>query len=208
VSEPAIILLAAGASRRFAGGDKLLARLNGEAMVTHVARALAQAAPQAQRIGVVRPDDPARVRAIARFVTDCVVNPEADSGIASSIRVGLKRVQATAPGAMVVQGDMPGLDVATVRRLTDAFIASGSAAIVHPVTPDGRQATPVVWPRDLFDDLCALEGDQGGKPVIRRHADRVQAVPFDDAAPFADVDTQEALAEWRAAAAAATRSSG
>lgn len=197
----AIILLAAGASRRFVGGDKLLARLNGEAMVTHVARVLAEAAPRAQRIGVVRADDPARVAAIAAFVTDCVVNPEADSGMASSIRTGLDRVDAGASGAMVVQGDMPGLDAATVRRLTDAFIAAGAGAIVHPVTPDGRQATPVIWPRDLFDALCALEGDQGGKPLIHRHADRVLAVPFDDAAPFADVDTQEALEEWRAAAA-------
>ncbi len=59
-----------------------------------------------------------------------------------------------------------------------------------PVTADGAQRNPVLWPRSAFAALAALSGAKGGKSLLDTLGAERLDVAFDDATLFADIDTQ------------------
>jgi molybdenum cofactor cytidylyltransferase len=124
-----------------------------------------------------------------------VVNPDYPTGLASSLKAGIRAVPAGCDGALVLLGDMPGIATEHVDRLVDAF-AEASDAIVVPVH-EGRQGNPVLWPRRLFPELLQLEGDAGAKRLIAAHGEDVREVELGTTGIFADVDTPEELARIR-----------
>jgi CTP:molybdopterin cytidylyltransferase MocA len=48
--------------------------------------------------------------------------------------------------------------------------------------------------------MAALEGDVGAKSLIGAYAELVCEIEGEDDAPLADIDTKDALAEWRSRA--------
>ena len=62
-------------------------------------------------------------------------------------------------------------------------------------TTDGTPGHPALFPRDLWDDLQAVTGDEGGRSVLKRHADRVRTVPLPGRMAVLDLDTPE---DWAA----------
>ncbi|MEO0682746.1 MAG: NTP transferase domain-containing protein, partial [Pseudomonadota bacterium] len=89
------LLLAAGASRRMAGRDKLLEDVGGEPVLRRAARALLDSAAD-EVVAVLRPGDAARAQALAGLGVRVVENPEAEEGMAASIRAGLRALRADA----------------------------------------------------------------------------------------------------------------
>jgi molybdenum cofactor cytidylyltransferase len=92
-----------------------------------------------------------------------------------------------------VPGDLPNLTEAMFRHLAQEFQAHGARKVVVPVTADGAQRNPVLWPRSAFVALAALTGTRGGKSVLDTLAAERLDVAFDDAALFADIDTRDDL---------------
>ena len=88
---------------------------------------------------------------------------------------------------------MPCIHGGHIDRLIAAFDPR-QAKIVVPMKA-GRRGNPILWPRTFFAEMQAVEGDIGARELLRRHADRIEAVAFDDDAIFADVDTPAALNE-------------
>ena len=39
-----------------------------------------------------------------------------------------------------------------------------------------REGNPVIFPKTLFEELMALEGDKGGKQIIKKHPEMVYKV--------------------------------
>ncbi|MGF1650225.1 MAG: NTP transferase domain-containing protein [Hyphomicrobiaceae bacterium] len=193
----ALILLAAGASRRFGDANKLLVDIDGIPLVQRVAQALAEGGLHRQLIVVLGHEASAIRSALTSVPATFVVNDDAAEGIGASIRCGITALPANAQGALIAQADTPALTSDLVARLIAAFEASGGQAIVHPATPDGRQGTPVVWPRALFAELAKLAGDRGGKPLLAHHPDKVVTVATDSATQV-DLDTPDALQAWLA----------
>ena len=118
-------------------------------------------------------------------------NPDYAQGMASSLCRGLASLPGDVEAAAVLLADMPWIDAGHIDRLSAAFDPA-RARIVVPVK-DGRRGNPVLWPREFFAEMQTLEGDIGARDVLRRHAQRIDAVAFDDDAIFADVDTPAAL---------------
>jgi len=186
----AALVLAAGSSRRMAGDNKLLQPVAGVPMV----RRAANAALASRAIAVV---------AVTGFAADAVKaalfgldiefahNPEHESGMASSLRAGLRALPADTDAVVVVLGDMPLVSAAHIDRLIAAFDpARGN--IVVPMK-DGRRGNPILWPRDLVAEMQQVQGDVGARGLLQLHADRIDTVPCEDDAIFADVDTPDAL---------------
>ena len=98
-------------------------------------------------------------------------------------------------GAIVVLGDMPGITPGLIKRIL-AKAAEYPGSIVYPLTPDGKQGHPVFWPSDILAEFGDLTGDQGGKPLLRRHAHRIVTVAADESAAI-DIDTVEDLAAFK-----------
>jgi molybdenum cofactor cytidylyltransferase len=119
-----------------------------------------------------------------------VENPEWDEGMASSLRVGLDVVSRdpAAEAALVVMGDQPGIDPAVVDTLLDRHRSSDALAVV----PKYRyvRGHPVLITRELWPRLMSLEGDEGGRNLLKAHPEWVEEVWFEQLPPR-DVDTPE-----------------
>jgi molybdenum cofactor cytidylyltransferase len=193
-SDPGVsgILLAAGSSRRFGKGNKLLALLDGRPLIRYAAEVLA-AAGLAEVIVVTGPDAEAVRAALAGLEVRLVHNARYLDGMGGSVAAGIRAVSASSAGALLLPGDMPRLDPALVRQLIDVFMAAGGTRIVYPCLPDGSQRNPVLWPRRFFAGLAALSGESGAKPILNAHAADAIAVTA-DVSSFRDIDTVDDLA--------------
>lgn len=191
----AAVLLAAGSSRRFGAENKLLARIDGVALVRAVANALA-ASRVAEITVVTGHDRDAVMAALGGLAVREAHNARHLDGMGSSVATGIAEVAAQHAGALVVQADMPGLDATLIDQLIAQFVATGAERIIHPVDAAGRQANPVLWPRRLFTELAQLTGDKGGKALIE--CDNLGAVPVAGGPDgcLVDVDTPEDLARY------------
>jgi molybdenum cofactor cytidylyltransferase len=193
VSKVAAIILAAGRSSRFEGGNKLLAEIDGSAMVRRVACEVA-ASPVNEIILVTGAGDGAIASAAGAGRWRHIINPEPARGLSSSLKAGLAALSADTGGALVILADMPGVTAALIAKLCEAFNAHGGEKIVYPQNTRGVQGNPVLWPHALFADLMQLEGDSGGKKLLamRAHFCQPLHVSGDDA--FTDIDTRADLA--------------
>ena len=91
--------------------------------------------------------------------------------------------------------DQPLLRKESVLRILEAG-AAHPERIIAPEGPDGRLGNPCLFPAAYFPELAALEGDRGGKRVIRAHPEAVLTVPLPEEELF-DTDTKEDLSRLK-----------
>ncbi len=178
------LVLAAGEGRRL-GRAKALIELDGERLVDRAVGAL-----RAGGCDVVT----AVLGAAVVDVPDAdlvVVNERWPEGMGSSLRAGLA-AQPPGVGAVVVTlVDQPGIGHAAVRRLVAAY---DSGATVAVATYGGQRRNPVLLASGHWDEVSRLaQGDVGARPFLAAHPELVVAVPCDDVADPADIDTAEDL---------------
>jgi CTP:molybdopterin cytidylyltransferase MocA len=190
----AAIVLAAGRSSRMGADNKLLADIGGKPMVRLVVEeALASKARPVLAVTGHQTADVAA--ALSGLDATLVANPDYATGLASSLKAGIRAVPSECAGAAILLGDMPRIDARHIDRLIEAFAAAPDAIIV-PVH-ENRQGNPVLWPRRYFPALLQLDGDTGAKRLIAAHQEDVRAVEIATAGIFADIDTPEELAQMR-----------
>jgi molybdenum cofactor cytidylyltransferase len=189
------VVLAAGRSTRMGPDNKLLAEIDGTAIVCRVARAAL--ASRARPVLVVTGHQAEAVRAaLAGLDVTFAANPDYAQGLSTSLKAGLRALPDGTDGALVLLGDMPRIAPTHLDRLIAAFAAEGGEAIIVPLH-EGRRGNPVLWPRAFFAEMLQLEGDAGAGRLLAAHADKVHGLELGTDAILADVDTPEALARLR-----------
>lgn len=186
--ESAGLLLAAGAGSRL-GTPKALVEFRGERLVDRGIRALHDGG--CRPVVVVLGAASVRVRGAVT-----VHNPHWDSGMGSSLRAGLEAIPETAGYVVIALVDQPFVGPRAVRRLVDAAAEGASVAVA---TYGGARRNPVLIAREHFGEVARLAtGDAGARPFLRAHPELVVAVPCDDVADPADIDTPADLSALRA----------
>ena len=190
------LILAAGASSRMRGHDKLLEPVGGVPALRRCAeRALASNA-DAVAI-VVGPGQDARRRALAGLDVAIIESEESVQGLSQSIRSGLEAAPPETAALMVLLPDMPEIETDDM----NAVIAErGIADIVRAATIDGRPGHPVLIARELFPQLTRLEGDQGARSIIKPEQNQVRLIPRPGKRALLDLDTPEEWAAWQSQA--------
>jgi len=187
----AALILAAGRSERMGGPNKLVATINGKPLVRIVAEAAL--ASRASPVTVVTGHGaPAVGAALADLDVAVVHNPDYAAGLSTSLVAGIAALPKDADGVIVLLGDMPRIDAATIDRLIAALNPARGVHIVVP-TYGGERGNPVVWSAAYFDALRMVTGDAGGRRLIAANGEAVATVECDSAVAV-DVDTPEALA--------------
>ena len=195
VGDVRVLVLAAGASRRMRGRDKLLEPVQGVPLLRR--QAMVALAAVHSVLVTLPPDRPSRLAALNGLSVDTATLPDASEGMAASIRHGA-RWAAGAAGLMILPADMPDLDAADLALIL-AQHDSTPEAIIRGATSDGRPGHPVLFPADLLAELATLTGDEGARSVLARHRGRVRLVALPGDHALTDLDTPEAWALWRAA---------
>ena len=192
----AAIILAAGSSRRFGTGNKLLADIDGMPLIRHVA--LRVLASRAGRVLVVTGHQNDKVeQALAGLDVICVHNTRHLDGMSTTVAAGIKALPAEVQAAMITPGDLPEISPQLIDRLIAIATASGGERIVFPTLPTGEQRNPVLWPKHYFAELAALSGDTGARGLIKKHQAQALPVPMTTPEAFADIDRPEDLEAWR-----------
>jgi molybdenum cofactor cytidylyltransferase len=103
--------------------------------------------------------------ALAGSPATLAFNPDFETGIASSLRIGLAATPADADGAIVLLGDMPNVAPRLVDDMIGAFEARPTVRAVAPVR-HGRRGNPVLIGRALFEQAMHLVGDEGARRLL------------------------------------------
>jgi xanthine/CO dehydrogenase XdhC/CoxF family maturation factor/CTP:molybdopterin cytidylyltransferase MocA len=188
----AVVILAAGGSRRM-GSPKQLLAIDGQSLIRRAAETAI--AIGGASVYVVAGADQDRIREeISALPVEVIVNPAWQEGIASSIRAAvgtLERQNRPIETLTFMLCDQPGVSASVLERLIEARRIT-RAPVVASRYPDGP-GVPALFGAEMFGALKSLRGDVGARQFIRNLDREIVTIPFDAAV---DIDTPADLASY------------
>jgi molybdenum cofactor cytidylyltransferase len=178
------LVLAAGGSTRL-GRPKQLLPFGSATLLDHVLD-VARACPFDQLLCVVGGGAEGVLDTVDFRGVQVVENPDFGQGCSSSIAAALGAVDARTDVLVLMLGDQPGVDAATVEAL---LTGRGHAQLAACSYADGR-GHPLAFARSMFGELSEMHGDKAVWKLLDRHRAEVVDVPIDRAIPR-DIDTRE-----------------
>ena len=184
MSRIAAVVLAAGSSSRLGEPKQLLPLGRGVVLDETLARA--RRSGLEPLLLVVGHHAAQILEAVDRSGFTIVRNSDYEQGQSTSVRAAVAALPPDVDAAIFLLGDQPLIAPETLQALAEARQRTG-APIVQPRYPEGR-GNPVLIGRELFDELEELTGDTGARPLLQRHAERVELVTVVTPRPD-DIDT-------------------
>ncbi|MCR1952585.1 MULTISPECIES: NTP transferase domain-containing protein [Clostridium] len=178
------IILAAGFSRRM-GKNKLLMNIGEKAILEKV-------------IGEIKKSDISNIILVAREDNvielgireeiQVIKNEFAIYGQSQSIKLGLSRADLN-KDFMFFCGDQPFIDSMSINKLITESLNCEDKIIVPRVKD--KTGSPVIFPKCLKRDLELLEGDIGGREVIKNNKSKVKYIDIENELFLQDIDNIE-----------------
>jgi molybdenum cofactor cytidylyltransferase len=187
----AVLILAAGQSRRMGKTNKLLVPVDGKPLLRHTVEAAVGS--KASETLVVTGHEREAVEALLEgTAVRTIHNPDYAAGLSTSLKAGIATLPPGTDAAIVCLGDMPEIDSQLLDSLIAAFDPAEGRSIIVP-THNGKRGNPVLWSSAFFPAMAALEGDVGARHLIGQHQEAVVEVAMETGASLVDIDTPEAL---------------
>lgn len=179
------ILLAAGASTRL-GYPKQLLQLDCETLLHRAARLAYETglSPINVVLGSKASELQPELRDLPVYV---LINEDWQSGMASSLRLGLQALPLATTHAMVLVCDQVGLCVSQLGQLLQTSSMHPQSIVASSYS--GSSGVPAIFPAAFFPELRMIQGDRGARDLLRRHHDNVLPLTFPQGAH--DIDTAE-----------------
>lgn len=182
------VVLAAGSSSRM-GSPKQTLQFRGESLLRRAALAALDAKCRPVIVVTGAYAELSRRELNGLDVRE-VLNTGWETGMASSIRMGVEGLVSAEPdadAAVLMLCDQPHVTARVISGLVAAHRATRRPVVAS--TYGGSFGIPALFSRTLFAELTRLEGKSGAKEVIRRHAQDAHFLPFQDGE--VDVDTPD-----------------
>lgn len=184
------LVMAAGNAVRF-GQNKLAAEYHGKSLIECALSAVPQ--ELFTKIAVVTQYD--AVAALANsFGFTVIRNSCPERGISETIRLGTAFL-ARCDAIIYMVADQPLLQKSSVREVVRVW-KENPDKIVGAACGE-KKGNPCIFPQKYFSELLQLQGDSGGKTVIRAHPDAFLPVEI-RAQELQDIDTEESLRKLNA----------
>lgn len=201
----AMIYMASGFARRF-GANKLLAPLDGVPLFLYGLKCLIEAAklleegelrPAASQLRYSEPIRPTIItvsqypeilQAAASMGAQAVYNPDSHQGITASLRLGTASAGQDVDYYLYFVADEPYIKAETIAAFVRGFLGSGKS--MGTVEGGGRPASPSMFHKAYRPALLSLEGDKGGRRLMKSRPEDVWAFEV-PAAELKDIDVPE-----------------
>ena len=180
-----IIILAAGRSKRL-GRPKQLLQVEGSSLIKRAVTIALEITTKA--LVVTGAYEKEIIDELMALPIHSVHNNLFDEGIASSIRIGLSKMEENFPnleGVIFIVCDQPYISVSLIEELIKE--AAGANKGIVASAYGGTFGTPVLFKRRFFPLLKELQGDRGAKSLILKMMHEVMAVEFPEG--VFDIDT-------------------
>lgn len=165
-----LIIMAAGSSRRF-GSNKLLYPIQGRPMFQFVFDQVEKAAK------ILSQEMVCRVFVVTRFEEIIqetkkrgfieVFSPESVNGASFTVKNAIRAAGSDSDYYMFLTADQPCLQASSIVRLVRDTRRSGKG--IGSMCWQEELGNPVLFHRNYLNELSLLEGDTGGRSVMKKH---------------------------------------
>ncbi|CCQ54929.1 MAG: nucleotidyltransferase family protein [Crocosphaera sp.] len=184
----AVIILAAGASRRM-GQPKQLLPYKGQALLNYITKCAI--ASLGNSVIVILGANSEKIEPeIASLPIKIIKNNHWHEGISSSLRCGISYLQKQdfpPDGVVFLTCDQPFVSDELLEQLIDAYYSTNKPIIASKY--GDTLGIPALFSHTFFPALMKLQGDRGAKKIINKYPDLVYVIDFPQG--NIDLDTLE-----------------
>lgn len=181
------IILSAGESERMRSCKQLL-KIGGKSMIERVVSSVLESNVD-ETVVVLG----FRAKEVASELPEgdikTVVNPDFKEGMSTSLKSGLKEISTDSNAVLIVLADQPLLERKVINDLINEYERTDNH-IVAPIYK-GQRGNPVLIDLFLKGNLLKIEGDIGGREILKSRKDEVLLVEVDTPSVILDVNTAE-----------------
>lgn len=180
-----VVILAAGGSSRF-GALKQLLEYDGKSLLKRsVETALSLDCHEV--IVVHGPKATKCQRELTTYNIENIVNEDWESGMASSIKLGLKNISPGIQAVLLILCDQPLINHEMLNNLIIAWSADKTKIIASKYS--STIGVPALIPDNYYNDIQKLTGDSGAKNILSENVQNVTTILLPEA-EF-DIDTEK-----------------
>ncbi|MGE7902980.1 nucleotidyltransferase family protein [Peribacillus sp. NPDC094092] len=185
------IILAAGMSIRM-GEPKLLLPLRGQPLFRHVIDSILGSSMHP--IYLVAGNYIEEIRQHSEDYPELKIihNPNFADGMSTSLKLGVQSIKEHVDAVMIFLADQPLISLDVIQALLEKYIEckDEGVRIVRPKYK-GELGHPILVDSLILKEFHSIEGDQGGKSIIKKYDAVTETVSFDNSMWGFDIDTPE-----------------
>ncbi|MDM5358658.1 nucleotidyltransferase family protein [Peribacillus sp. RS7] len=185
------IILAAGMSIRM-GEPKLLLPLRGQPLFRHVIHPILGSSMQPIFLVAGKYIEEMRQHCADFPELKIIHNPKYADGMSTSLKLGVQSIKEHVDAVMIFLADQPLISPDIIQALIQKYTACKDEGIriVQPKYK-GDLGHPILVDAVILNEFHSIEGDQGGKKILRKYARVTETVSFDNPMWGVDIDTPE-----------------
>ena len=191
------LFLAAGASTRMRGSDKLLREIDG---IPLVQRTVQEALRLNFPVFVTVPAHNTE-RKLLILETNAVPIEVKDThlGMGHSISTGLTQITQNFNfhSLAISPSDLPGLSAVSLKKLIIFFLKRPEMICCPTHLGKSKMGHPVIFPKKYFEELKLIDGDTGARNILGKNGKDLNRFETDDESYFIDLDTPEDFNNWK-----------
>ena len=170
------ILLAAGQSKRMNGENKLVKKIKATSVINHSVRNIM--ASSIDELIIVLGYQKEIIEKIIDKNKNIkfVFNKDFESGMASSIKTGLKNLSKKTESFFICMGDMPMVN----KYILNLLIKSKNNKEIIVPTYKGQQGNPVLFDKLMKEEIMNITGDVGDKKIKELNKDKILNIEIND----------------------------
>ena len=169
-----VILLAAGLSKRMKSENKLIKLYKNKPLINYSLNVLKKS--KANKIIIVLGHQYKEVRKIIKKNKKIIFtyNKNYKKGMASSIKMGLKKVSKNDKGFIVAQSDMPFVKLSDINKICRSI--KTKKFLVHALKYKNRLGNPIGFDISLIKKFKNIKGQFGAKFMVKRLKNRTNFI--------------------------------
>ena len=181
-----IILLAAGLSKRMKSENKLIKLYKNKPLINYSLNVLKKS--KANKIIIVLGHQYKEVKKIIKKNKKIIFtyNKNYKKGMASSIKMGLKKVSKNDKGFIVAQSDMPFVKLSDINKICRSI--KTKKFLVHALKYKNRLGNPIGFDISLIKKFKNIKGQFGAKFMVKRLKNRTNFINISSLKSFKDFD--------------------
>ena len=181
------ILLAAGQSKRMNGENKLVKKIKGIPLIKHSVKNVLASAVDELIIVLGYQKEVVEKLIDKNEKIKFIFNKDFESGMASSIKTGLKQLSNNTDSFFICLGDMPMVNADIYNQL----IKTKNQKDILVPTYKGRQGNPVLFNKSMKEKIMTITGDLGAKKILELSKEKILNFEINDQAIIKGFNTQE-----------------
>ena len=163
------ILLAAGQSKRMHGENKLGKKIQGIPLIKHSVKNILASSINELIIVLGYQKEIIEKLIDKHEKIKFIFNKDFESGMASSIKVGINHLSDNSEAFFICLADMPMVS----SNIYDFLIKSKNQKDILIPTYKGQQANPILFNKSMKEKIMSIDGDVGAKKILKLNKNKI-----------------------------------